>query len=287
MFKKGFTLIELLVVIAIIAILAAILFPVFAQAREKARSTSCLSNCKQLGTASQLYIDDYDETYMPPALVATTNLSSAQTYANNLGISGYPCMEKDSSGNVMMTSGYGNSGEYAITWMDSIFPYVKNINIYKCPSGKKDRWGYGMNENIHNNSSSPEFWSLVENGAKAANPGAYYSMCTVSQIQHTSTIVLFCDTFVPGNNWSYWMVWPWFCSYAADKRGSGGVKMARHNGGCNVTFCDGHAKYYKEDVQNTTYSAIDTPICQRWNRGDGSEAGRENKFWNPHNVQFK
>lgn len=60
--KKGFTLIELLVVIAIIAILAAILFPVFAQAREKARSTSCLSNLKQIGTGWFMYVQDYDET---------------------------------------------------------------------------------------------------------------------------------------------------------------------------------------------------------------------------------
>jgi prepilin-type N-terminal cleavage/methylation domain-containing protein/prepilin-type processing-associated H-X9-DG protein len=62
--RKAFTLIELLVVIAIIAILAAILFPVFAQAREKARSISCLSNLKQIGTASMMYVQDYDETYM-------------------------------------------------------------------------------------------------------------------------------------------------------------------------------------------------------------------------------
>jgi prepilin-type N-terminal cleavage/methylation domain-containing protein/prepilin-type processing-associated H-X9-DG protein len=62
--RRAFTLIELLVVIAIIAILAAILFPVFAQAREKARSISCLSNLKQIGTASMMYIQDYDETYM-------------------------------------------------------------------------------------------------------------------------------------------------------------------------------------------------------------------------------
>jgi prepilin-type N-terminal cleavage/methylation domain-containing protein/prepilin-type processing-associated H-X9-DG protein len=61
--KRGFTLIELLVVIAIIAILAAILFPVFAQAREKARAISCLSNAKQIGTAQMMYIQDYDETY--------------------------------------------------------------------------------------------------------------------------------------------------------------------------------------------------------------------------------
>src|SRR5438067_8373067 len=61
--RNAFTLIELLVVIAIIAILAAILFPVFAQAREKARQSTCLSNCKQMGTAAMLYLQDYDETY--------------------------------------------------------------------------------------------------------------------------------------------------------------------------------------------------------------------------------
>jgi prepilin-type N-terminal cleavage/methylation domain-containing protein len=63
--RKGFTLIELLVVIAIIAILAAILFPVFARAREKARQASCLSNCKQMGLGAVMYAQDYDEMTVP------------------------------------------------------------------------------------------------------------------------------------------------------------------------------------------------------------------------------
>src|SRR6266852_2791150 len=71
--REGFTLIELLVVIAIIAILAAILFPVFAQAREKARAASCLSNNKQIGLAVAMYLQDYDETY-PPAVDPVTLL---------------------------------------------------------------------------------------------------------------------------------------------------------------------------------------------------------------------
>src|SRR5215213_4475316 len=91
----AFTLIELLVVIAIIAILAAILFPVFAQAREQARPTSCLSNLKQLGTGAMMYLQDFDETY--PANWAG---SAAKWFA------------RDPVG-----------GNYH--WNDAIYPYVK------------------------------------------------------------------------------------------------------------------------------------------------------------------
>jgi prepilin-type N-terminal cleavage/methylation domain-containing protein/prepilin-type processing-associated H-X9-DG protein len=94
---RAFTLIELLVVIAIIAILAAILFPVFAKAREKARQTSCLSNMKQIGLATMQYVQDYDETYPGGG-------------------------------------GMGTNGAWNPAWWDEIYAYVKSVQVYTCPS---------------------------------------------------------------------------------------------------------------------------------------------------------
>ncbi|MCE5239564.1 DUF1559 domain-containing protein [bacterium] len=114
--RRGFTLIELLVVIAIIAILAAILFPVFAKAREKARQSSCLSNVKQLAIAAFTYAQDYDERTLPYS-------------------------QLDSGG------GY--------RWYHLVEPYVKNTQVLKCPSHNPTNMaqtsnlpiGYGINRN--------------------------------------------------------------------------------------------------------------------------------------------
>lgn len=105
--KKAFTLIELLVVIAIIAILAAILFPVFSQAREKARQTSCLSNEKQIGLGLMMYTQDYDETY-----------PTAYRYKNNTE-----------------TTNGGSAGGY-VHYSAMVQPYIKSDKIWVCPSDK-------------------------------------------------------------------------------------------------------------------------------------------------------
>src|SRR4051812_15247968 len=98
--SQGFTLIELLVVIAIIAILAAILFPVFAKAREKARQTSCVSNEKQIGLAFLQYIQDNDEAF-PLSVVTTVSPPPAGAI---------------------------------VGWADAIQPYQKSLAIFQCPS---------------------------------------------------------------------------------------------------------------------------------------------------------
>ncbi len=104
--RRGFTLIELLVVIAIIAILAAILFPVFARAREKARQTSCLSNVKQIGLGVIMYCQDYDEMYPKYDTTAVSTNDS---------------------------------------WHEVIQPYIKNTQILRCPSLPGASLGYGAN----------------------------------------------------------------------------------------------------------------------------------------------
>jgi prepilin-type N-terminal cleavage/methylation domain-containing protein/prepilin-type processing-associated H-X9-DG protein len=115
--RRGFTLIELLVVIAIIAILAAILFPVFAQAREAARKASCQSNLKQFGNAFMMYTQDYDECFPPTSRV---NPGSAGQFI---------VFPPDASGTMS-----GPTGSVWTAWAQTIQPYIKNVEVYKCPS---------------------------------------------------------------------------------------------------------------------------------------------------------
>lgn len=116
--KSGFTLIELLVVISIIALLAAILFPVFSRARENARRSSCQSNLKQLGLGILQYAQDFDEIMVPGWLDGTCgNTTTTGEVATNGGVGAGKCDEN-------------------LKWMDMIYPYVKSEGVYNCPSAR-------------------------------------------------------------------------------------------------------------------------------------------------------
>ncbi|MBQ9358327.1 MAG: prepilin-type N-terminal cleavage/methylation domain-containing protein [Abditibacteriota bacterium] len=207
--NKAFTLIELLVVIAIIAILAAILFPVFAQAREKARQTQCLSNIKQVGTAWMMYTQDWDETACP-----TYDLDTFSIWWDG----------KDN------------------TWVDGKFysdqgylsPYTKNGQITGCPSFRGQSFdrqitGYGYNVYIGG-----------DYGGYDANWNGIYKppIAKVGAIVKPAETILFGDTAcnsggaIYGNN----------TMYADDSMGAFGYLHFRHNDKvANIVYADGHA----------------------------------------------
>ena len=240
--KKGFTLIELLVVIAIIAILAAILFPVFAQAREKARQTSCLSNMKQIGTAFQLYVDDYDET--TPG-IAGWNFGGG-------GARGY-----------MQTNMYCHPTA-------TLYSYVKNSNIFVCPSAPNRNmlltvYNYPTGTD-QNGGSSPA------TGISYAINGLAYNYVSLAQISSTSSLI-FCTEMNKPRSWNILGEYPSSAFIMPTPETDGGVAtvfsncgiLAKwnaqepHNGGQNVTYCDGHAKFAKTGTLTFRNQGINPP----------------------------
>ncbi len=207
MTRKGFTLIELLVVIAIIAILAAILFPVFARAREKARQSSCLSNLKQITTASLMYFQDYDEA---------TWLSGTGHFAN-----------------------WAAAGVVDCVWYRAIMPYVKNEQIFVCPSDDDNGsavWSSSWNETPGNDgsvfpgSAGYEFPLSYGNNHSMSNQ-------SISVVEYPSEtgMVFECDAMLSYESSSW-------------EPRTNIRSAARHNDQFNVGFFDGHAK--SQPVQN-------------------------------------
>ena len=223
--RSGFTLIELLVVIAIIAILAAILFPVFAKAREKARQTACLSNQKQIALALLMYSQDYDERFMA-------------VYNDALG---YP--------------------QGRIIWADCIYPYIKNREIFACPGGPNDvnvappsgLWP-GSLQGTRYNMNMVHNWGWPEDCNNWTGDINY--PIKQSMIQFPAEFVF---TFESSNCW--WCHWLSHGGWNNTTTTSQGLVLVgtlgeyiypRHNGGCNVAFVDGHAKWHStSDIYGT------------------------------------
>jgi len=207
--SKGFTLIELLVVIAIIAILAAILFPVFARARENARKSTCQSNLKQMATAALQYAQDYDET-----MVRVNIFLGGSTY-------------------------YG--------WVWLLQPYVKNTQIFTCPSKPSAKWD-GNNPSQYSGHGYA-FYGINNN----ADGGPSLSARPLAMIPNPADIAMFGDSS-SGNY--YVMDWD-----DATSNDNGHVSEARHSEGANFAFADGHVKWMKDGTYATRLG-IHVPVDQ-------------------------
>jgi len=230
---RGFTLIELLVVIAIIAILAAILFPVFANVREKARQTSCLSNEKQIGLGIAQYVEDYDETYMPAEAVGGNN------------------------------AGYGNDG---YGWASRVYPYVKSTEVFTCPDDPslspdaRTEMSYAFNVNL-----SAYDYTATSKLPALTSPSVTVLLCemsnTWSDISDGVDLVNVTATGWSGSEGDYSTAtnggdgggtyvqgWAWLTTGILGNRTTEnyaffGSSPGLHSGGSNFLMADGHAKW--------------------------------------------
>jgi prepilin-type N-terminal cleavage/methylation domain-containing protein/prepilin-type processing-associated H-X9-DG protein len=266
--RSGFTLIELLVVIAIIAILAAILFPVFAQAREKARQVTCLSNLKQIGTGLMMYVQDYDERYPFGHWVDASGLD--------------------------------------VNWFGAIYPYIKNGNSWN-PNGPFAANGTGgintcpSQIDFTQNTYAIHQYISPDGQAPWINGGAppVYQPAALAQLPRPTDTIIVIEHGRNDASWGFlsfdaqewdWTDWvgpdangepthegPHFdLNYDCDAPaasgngswpGCGTFPRYRHSGTTNTLFCDGHAKAMPKGRINwfrNIWPGVALPISQQW-----------------------
>ena len=255
--SRGFTLIELLVVIAIIAILAAILFPVFASAREKARQTSCLSNIKQFTLANDMYSQDNDETYVRAKQVQL----SAEPNPTELFQPQY--------------------APYLI-WAGVLNPYIKSHAVDLCPSAPNpispgvDTMAFdGIYDTLTNdaqitigfNASLDPLGSYAcESGLAQQSVSGCSTQPTASSFNYPAQTAAFADSYpntafaTTGAGTATNPLPVGFVVYAAFPLNVSGGLATRHTNGLNIGFIDGHAKYFPiGNVYNSNTPISDLP----------------------------
>jgi len=244
--NRAFTLIELLVVIAIIAILAAILFPVFAQAREKARSASCISNTKQSTLGVMQYVQDYDETFPLSnfSVNGTTWAGASVTTPADV---------------------FGHTPQRDCFWSNSINPYVKNFQIYRCPSAAKERsdvFGVSLS------AAQGYGYSLTYNG--------YLTQWGLAGSPSPAKVILFSEglgkAFMPryanefpldinaGGQWEGRFIADDGGAHCAQPYGFGfnyDTTWWVHGRGSNYAYMDGHSKFVPNPSSNSPWAKMD------------------------------
>lgn len=175
--KRAFTLIELLVVIAIIAILAAILFPVFAQAKLAAKKTQGLSSVKQIGTSTQIYLGDFDDVYFPYRLNGAGGSSCGGNLDNCVNPT-YQELRRGPGGQAFADANIGVNARNVVFFIHMLEPYVKNNDIWKAPT-KPTAWAkYDPN----NPDTEPPFRSYGGQNSYGLNNYAFTSQAGTSAI---------------------------------------------------------------------------------------------------------
>jgi len=291
--RSAFTLIELLVVIAIIAILAAILFPVFAQAREKARQTMCLSNMKQIGLAVVQYVQDYDET-MPESAFSS---DITQPYYNNWGSA--------TSWDVVVEP-YIKDGQAGQGNLAGQFPLVgKGGVIWHCPDDSQDRYNADSYINTASNPSltytaaaSDITWKGINGegvfvksdyGASPSGGAPYNRTHTLADIPAPANSLMIVEhpKIQGATNWpqNIETLGPWDqqCFDDGNSGNDGSPAQCQwwtsavpdaqlpknkplHSGGWNYVFADGHAKWQRPEATiNTGTKKWAGSIYDMWN----------------------